>query len=202
MYLRKLTDWRKHFEHHCIYSSYTAALLHATWNALLKGGEDKFLGMTAVVLGHVPIAFVLLFFVPVPAPESWPFIATGIGLHIGYQLFLLYSYRIGDLTQVYPIARGSAPLMVAAVSVLYLGTDLNRLELISVLIIGAGIISLSFVRQADGLKNGRAAVMALGTGCFIAAYSINDGLGAARRVQHWGTMPGCPLVMPSFLRYL
>ena len=155
-----------------------AAMLHATWNALVKGGEDKYLGMTAVVLGHAPIAIVLLFFTPSPAAESWPYLIAGITLHAGYQLFLLYSYRIGDLTQVYPIARGAAPLLVAAVSVFLLGTELNRLELISVIIIGGGIISLTFVRQTDGLKNGRAAIMALFTGCFIAAYSLVDGLGA------------------------
>ena len=155
-----------------------AAVLHASWNALVKGSADKTLSMAGVVLGHAPISVLILLFVPAPAPASYPYLIVGAGLHIGYQIFLLMSYRIGDLTQVYPIARGTAPLLIAAVSVLVLGVDLSSTELLAVVIIGCGILSLSAVRQHDGLRNGRAALMALGTGCFIAAYSLVDGLGA------------------------
>jgi drug/metabolite transporter (DMT)-like permease len=153
-------------------------MLHAVWNAVVKGGRDKHLGMTAVVLGHTPMAILALPFVPAPAIESWPYLAAGIALHLGYQLFLLTSYRIGDLTQVYPIARGTAPMLVAGVSVVFLGVELSSGELTAVLMIGAGIMSLSLVRQKDGLRNGRAAAMAFATGCFIAGYSLVDGLGA------------------------
>lgn len=156
----------------------SAALLHALWNALVKGGGDKHMSMNAVVLGHAPFAVVALFFVPAPAVASWPWLAGGIVLHLGYQLFLLNSYRIGDLTQVYPIARGTAPILVAAVSVLVLGVTLSSVELLAIAIIGIGITSLSLVRQKDGLRNGRAAAMAFATGCFIAGYSLVDGLGA------------------------
>ncbi|HMQ95208.1 MAG TPA: DMT family transporter [Amaricoccus sp.] len=155
-----------------------AALLHAAWNALVKQGADKHLGMTAVVIGHVPIALVVLPFVPFPAPESWPWLLAGLLLHTGYQLFLMMSYRIGDLTQVYPIARGTAPLLVAGVSVAFLGVHLAPLELLGVLTIGAGIMSMSLVRQRDGLRNRHAALLALATGGFIAAYSLVDGTGA------------------------
>jgi len=99
-------------------------------------------------------------------------------LHIGYQLFLLNSYRIGDLTQVYPIARGTAPILVALVSVFILGVTLSPSQLLPVLMIAIGIMSLSLVRQRDGLRNPRAAALAFVTGCFIAGYSLNDGLGA------------------------
>ncbi len=156
----------------------SAALLHAVWNALVKNADDKFLSMTAVVLGHVPIAIAILPFVPSPATASWPYLIVGIGLHVGYQLFLLYSYRVGDLTQVYPIARGSAPLLVAGVSVLFLGVQLSSLEILAILLIGAGIMSMSLVRQADGQRNLKAASLALCTGFFIAGYSLIDGLGA------------------------
>jgi len=155
-----------------------AALLHAAWNALVKQGADKHLGMTAVVLGHVPIALVVLPVVPFPAPESWPWLLAGLLLHTGYQLFLMMSYRIGDLTQVYPIARGTAPLLVAGISVAFLGVHLAPLELLGVLTIGAGIMSMSLVRQRDGLRNRHAALLALATGGFIAAYSLVDGTGA------------------------
>ena len=156
----------------------TAAILHAVWNALVKGGTDKHLAMAAVVLGHTPLAIAVLPFVPAPAPASWPYLGAGIGLHVGYQLFLLRSYRLGDLTQVYPIARGTAPLLVAGISVLFLGVHLSPIEMVAILTIGAGIISLSLVRQNDGSRNAQAALMAFATGCFIAAYSLVDGLGA------------------------
>jgi len=107
-----------------------------------------------------------------------PYLGAGILLHFGYQLFLMQSYRMGDLTQVYPIARGSAPLIVAGISVLFLGVHLAPIELLAVSLIGAGVLSLALVRRADGRRNGHAAAMALTTGCFIASYSLVDGLGA------------------------
>lgn len=155
-----------------------AAILHAAWNALVKGGADKTMSMGAVVLGHMPIALIALPFVPTPAFESIPYLAAGILLHFGYQLFLLKSYEAGDLTQVYPIARGAAPLIVTLFSVTVLGVHLAPMQLLAVLIIGCGIISLALVRKADGQRNGNAALLALTTGLFIASYSLVDGLGA------------------------
>lgn len=155
-----------------------AAMLHALWNALVKGGTDKTMGMAAVALGHVPLAMIALPFAPAPAVESLPYLGAGILLHVGYQLFLLKSYEVGDLTQVYPIARGSAPLIVALVSVVFLGVTLDPVQMLAVLIIGCGIISLALVRRADGQRNGQAALLAATTGLFIASYSLVDGLGA------------------------
>lgn len=136
------------------------------------------MSMGTVVLGHMPLALIALPFVPMPAIESMPYLAAGILLHVGYQLFLLKSYEIGDLTQVYPIARGAAPLIVALFSVVVLGIQLSSIQMLAILIIGCGIISLALVRKADGLRNGNAAVLALITGLFIATYSLVDGLGA------------------------
>ena len=155
-----------------------AAVLHATWNAVVKGGTDKRLNMAAVMLGHIPFAMVSLLFVPLPAVESLPYLAAGIGLHFGYQIFLMRSYEKGDLTQVYPIARGSAPLIVAVFSVLVLGVHLAAMEIFAILLIGAGILSLALVPRADGMRNGHAGILALITGLFIASYSLVDGLGA------------------------
>lgn len=156
----------------------TAALLHAVWNALVKGGSDKRLNMAGVVIGHLPVAVPMLAFVPSPDPASYPYLLAGTALHFGYQWFLLGSYKIGDLTQVYPIARGVAPLLVAAVSLVILGVDLTSMEILAIVTIAAGILSISLVRGADGLRNGRATAMALTTGCFIASYSLVDGMGA------------------------
>jgi len=155
-----------------------AALLHATWNAIVKGGLDKHVAMGAVVLGHVPFALLALPFAPAPTVASLPYLAGGIVLHLGYQLFLMQSYRVGDLTQVYPIARGAAPLIVALISVSVLGVHLSSMELTAIAVIAAGIISLGLVRRADGQRNLNAAALALITGMFIASYSLVDGLGA------------------------
>lgn len=155
-----------------------AAALHAVWNAIVKGGLDKRTGMGAVVLGHVPFALAALPFVPLPKVESLPYLFGGILLHLGYQLFLMQSYRLGDLTQVYPIARGSAPLLVALFSVTVLGVHLAPTEVLAITVIGCGLISLGLVRRADGQRNLNAAALALITGLFIAAYSLVDGLGA------------------------
>lgn len=155
-----------------------AAVLHASWNALVKSGADKLLGIGAIMIGHLPFAVLCLLFVPAPAPESWVFLCGGIVLHAGYQFFLLNSYKLGDLTQVYPIARGSAPLLVALFSVLVLQVALSKMELLAVVVIGVGIVSLGLVRKSDGQRNPHAAISALITGCFIASYSLVDGMGA------------------------
>lgn len=155
-----------------------AAALHATWNAMAKGSADKTLSMAGVIIGHVPYALVTLCFVPLPAVESLPYLACGMVLHFGYQVFLLNSYKIGDLTQVYPIARGIAPLIVATVSVVFLKVELSGVEVLAVLTIGTGILSLGLVRGQTGQRNPRAALLAVVTGCFIAGYSLVDGLGA------------------------
>jgi drug/metabolite transporter (DMT)-like permease len=155
-----------------------AALLHASWNFLVKSTDDKYLSMSAVVLGHAPFAFVALLCSPMPHMDSLPYLLGGVVLHVGYQLFLLASYRIGDLSQVYPLARGSSPLIVAGISVTLLGVHLSWIELAAVATIGTGIMSLTLVRRSDGLRNGRAASLAIITGGFIASYSLVDGWGA------------------------
>lgn len=161
-----------------ILTTMLAALLHACWNALAKGAADKHLSMAGVIIGHVPFAAFGLLFVPMPNPEAWPYLLGSLVFHFGYQVFLLNAYRIGDLTQVYPVARGIAPLIVAAVSVIFLGVFLNGIEIAAIALIGAGLLSLGLVRGHGGVRNPKAAMLAAMTGCFIAGYSIVDGLGA------------------------
>lgn len=155
-----------------------AAVLHAGWNAMVKGGADKHLAMLCVVIGQGVVAIPVLAFVPMPDPASFPLLCAGIVLHLGYQLFLLASYRIGDLTLVYPLARGSAPLIVTVVSVWFLDVSLEPIQIGAIAMIGLGIMSVSLVRKSDGQSNHHAAWLALATGGFIAAYSVVDGIGA------------------------
>ena len=154
-----------------------AAFLHAAWNAVVKGGGDKWLSMAALVSGHAIPAAVALAFVPAPAPESWPWIGLSMALHFGYQWFLLTAYRLGDFTRVYPLARGSAPLIVAAVSVGALGATLSGTEVAGVALIAAGILSIALSRRGAASNPGAVAA-ALVTGLFIAAYSLCGGTGA------------------------
>lgn len=155
-----------------------AALLHAAWNAMVKGARDKQLNMAAVVIGHLPLAVLALILSPSPSVDSLPYLFAGIALHFGYQITLLNAYGAGDLTQIYPLARGSAPMAVAAISVLFLGVTLQPIEIIGVITIGIGILSIALVRKSDGQRNPKGAKLALITGGFIAAYSLVDGIGA------------------------
>lgn len=155
-----------------------AAGLHAGWNVLVKKGLDKRVSMAAVVLGHVPFALASLLFVPLPAGPSVPYLFVGIGLHVVYQLVLLRSYEKGDLTLVYPIARGGAPMVVALVSLPLFGSVLSVPEWVGVLLIGSGVLSLALA-GGGGREHDREAVgFAAVTAGVVAAYSLVDGLGA------------------------
>ncbi len=117
-------------------------------------------------------------FVAIPDPEVWPYIALSVLLHLGYAVFLILAYRFGDLSHVYPLARGSAPLLVALFSMPLMGEQLTHRALLAVFLMGIGIISLSFTRRAQGLRDPWAVFFALGTGLFIAGYTITDAVGA------------------------
>lgn len=157
-----------------------AALLHASWNFLVKQTGDKHVSMSAVVFGHTPFAAVALVIVPSPSLASIPYMLTGALLHTGYQIFLLNSYRSGDLSQVYPLARGVAPLLVALVSMLLLGISLDSVQVVAIVLIAAGIMSLTLLARKQSALNLKAVLLALCTGTFIAAYSLVDGLGARK----------------------
>ena len=154
-----------------------AAFLHAVWNAMVKNEDNKYLAVTAIVLGHVPISVLIILLTPIPSVESIPFIILSALLHIGYEWYLLSAYRFGDLTKVYPIARGTAPILITIVSLIFLGVALSNFEILGIIIISLGILSLS-LQGAEGIKNRSAVIYALVTGFFIMGYSITDGYGA------------------------
>ena len=90
-----------------------AAVLHAVWNALVKGSADRVITLGLINLGHGLVGAVMVVLYLPPAREAWPFIAASTFIHYFYYGFLLVAYRAGDLSQVYPIARGVAPVLVA-----------------------------------------------------------------------------------------
>ncbi len=155
-----------------------AAVLHAGWNASVRGAKDRSAGMTAVVIGQGLTGLAVIPFAPIPAAEAWPWLLLGVVLHLGYNVFLILAYRLGDLTQVYPIARGASPLLVALATSVAFGVSFTPLEMAALFMISLGIASISLVRQGDGTFQGKAAVLALITGMFIASYSVVDGHGA------------------------
>ncbi len=154
-----------------------AAFLHATWNAMVKNEKDKYLAVSGIVFGHVPASIIVIFFIPFPSIESIPYIILSAILHNGYQWFLLSAYKLGDYTKVYPIARGSAPIFVSIVSLIFFAVVLSRFELLGIAVICLGILSLSF-QDATSVTNRKAIIYALITGSFIMSYSITDGYGA------------------------
>ncbi len=170
-----------------------AAFLHAVWNAMVKKGEDKYVSLTAVVLGHIPIATAVIFFTPMISFQSIPYIFISAIFLSGYEWCLLSAYRLEDYTKVYPIARGTAPIFIVIFSLLLFNVSILKFELVGILVISFGIIILGF-QNIKTFKNYSAMAYALGTGLFISGYSITDGFG--------GRLSNSPLNYTSWLMIL
>lgn len=155
-----------------------AALLHAAWNALVKVNGDRLVVVAVIMSSQTLISLCALPFVAFPDPDAWPYLLGSVVLHNSYCLFLIMAYRHGDLSHVYPIARGSAPLIVAVASVVLVGEILSRQATFSIMLITLGVMSLALTRGAGETKDLRAVLFALGTGVFIASYTVVDGMGA------------------------
>ncbi len=155
-----------------------AAVLHASWNVLVKIGGDRLLVQTIVIgTGSLACALALPWVTPPPA-EAWPFVFASVAVHTLYFFFLLRSYAHGDLSQVYPIARGTSPLVVALLAVPLAGEPLAPVDLLGVTLVTLGIASLSAGRPATGDR--RAVAYALLTGLTISAFTLVDGIGVRR----------------------
>ena len=154
-----------------------AALLHAAWNAMLKGGSDTMLDMAIVVAASGLVVVPLLPFVPLPAPASWPYLGASLVIHIGYYTALVGTYRAGDLSHGYPLMRGVAPLLVAGFGAAVLGELPGAWMWLGILLICGGVIGIAFVGGASFLHNRRATAWALANAALIAAYTLVDGAG-------------------------
>jgi drug/metabolite transporter (DMT)-like permease len=154
-----------------------AALLHATWNAIVKAGGDKLLTTIMVTAAAAALAAVLLPFLRAPAVASWPFAAASALFQITYFLLVARTYAIADMSQTYPLMRGTAPLIVALVSVFRLGETLSLTAWCGVIAISLGIFSIAF---GTSLQDRRGVYLALLNALVIAAYTLIDGLGVRR----------------------
>lgn len=156
-----------------------AALMHAGWNAIIKMRLDRLSAMTLMSFLMGALAALTLPFIAPPGAESWKWILTGSALHTGYKLFLVRAYAAGDLVQIYPLARGAAPLITAVAGLFILGEDLSATAMLSIAVLSIGIALMAF-RGGGGVSrlSGSAVFYALITSIFIASYSLNDGIGA------------------------
>lgn len=153
-----------------------AALLHASWNAIAHAVPDRQVGFFLLNVAVAAVALPSLLFVGVPAAAAWPFLVGSVLLHLLYNLLLLRSYELGDFNQAYPVARGTAPLLVALVGATVVGQRLDAAEVAGVVAISAGLLVL--VRGRGSFSATRPAVVAaLLTGVAIATYTVLDGVG-------------------------
>src|SRR5882762_11739563 len=150
-----------------------AALLHASWNVLVKSGADKELETINIAVGSGLVALAAALFLPAPARASWPWVAGSALVHILYFIFLAGAYRWGELSYTYPVMRGGGPMIVALVGALALGAVLPLGETLGIVLICAGIFTF-----ASGKHDGRATAFAMANAVVIAAYTLIDGQGA------------------------
>ena len=157
-----------------------AAFLHAVWNALAHNIRDTLAGFVLICIADTVCAAAIVAVVGLPSPRAWPFIVVSAALEVGYFFALLQAYRLGEFGQMYPIARGTSPFVVAVIATTVLGQALAPAELVGVLVISAGLIGLAFAGGLPGRAQLPALAAAVGTGVLIASYTIVDGVGVRR----------------------
>lgn len=151
-----------------------AAFLHAAWNAVVKGAGDKLLTAIVVAGSAALMAALALPFLPQPDPASWPYIATSASIHVLYFVLIAYAYHLADMSQTYPLMRGTAPFLVAAFSALVLRESLSSLSWIGISLVSFGVLSMVSIKQEG---DGKGIALALFNAVIIAAYTLVDGFG-------------------------
>lgn len=159
-----------------------SAIAHAVWNALIKSAGDRVLTMVAIRTAGLMLGLVALPFVDWPAPESWKWLALTAAVMFAYYALLIRSYGVGDMSVVYPLARGLAPVLTTIAAFFAIGETLGLGQVVAVAMISLGIMALSFGAGASGGAVG----FALATGVSVATYSFFAGLG----VRTAGTVLG------------
>ncbi|WPB59016.1 EamA family transporter [Xylophilus sp. GOD-11R] len=158
-----------------------AALLHASWNALIKSGGDKSLDTALIHSLGVLFAIPAALWFGLPRAEAWPFIAASSVIHVAYYIALAGAYKHGDLGLTYPIMRGSAPMLVALVGAGLVGDRLSAQAWTGIVVLSAGVLVVGLARvsadAAASQQRGKALGFALANACIIAAYTLVDGMG-------------------------
>lgn len=182
-----------------------AALLHASWNALTKAGGDPLISVTIITATGGVCALPLLIWLPLPGPETWKWLWVSASIHYVYQLALVRTYQLGELSQVYPIARGLAPLGVACLAAIGAGEYLEPGQLVGLALASLAIISLGTGRVA-GQSTKHAVGMAVLTAVLIGSYTYTDARGvrsvaSAENFIGWSFFLGSvPMVLTTIVR--
>ena len=151
-----------------------AAVTHATWNAIAHGIKDQTLAFALIGVGGLVVAIPLVIVAPLPRSSAWPYLLGSIAIHVFYNLLLMQCYRLGEFSQVYPLARGISPLVVTILAAVFVHEHLALPQIGGVAVISAGLAFLVF----GGRRPSRGAFLAaVGTGLTIAAYTTVDGVG-------------------------
>ncbi|MBL95930.1 MAG: hypothetical protein CFH06_00811 [Alphaproteobacteria bacterium MarineAlpha3_Bin5] len=162
-----------------------SAMCHASWNAVVKNTADPWLRMAIGLATSSFISAFILFVVPAPPLDAWPFIIASAIIHQIYFATVCLGYRLGDLSLVYPLQRGTAPLLVTLGAFVFAGEIYNFQTLLGVFIISLAIIYLS-MGNSWKLENPKAIFCALFTGLIISTYTVIDGMGARSSENVYG----------------
>lgn len=152
-----------------------AAIVHSVWNAIVHGIKDQVVAFGLLGTGGALAAIPLVVLSHAPSTASWPYIAASIVIHLGYTTLLMRSYRYGEFSQVYPLARGTSPLVVTILSAVFVHERPSLMALAGVIVVSAGLATLTF--GGRGFSNRTAVIAAVGTGLTIASYTTVDGVG-------------------------
>ena len=151
-----------------------AAVTHAAWNAIAHGIKDQTLAFALIGVGGIAVGIPLVILAAMPRADCWPYLLGSVAIHVFYNLLLMQCYRLGEFSQVYPLARGTSPLVVTILAAIFIHEHLSFPQLTGVVVVSAGLAALVLA----GRRPGRAAfAAAVGTGLTIAAYTTVDGVG-------------------------
>lgn len=156
------------------------ALLHASWNVIVKSGKDKYLNAVMVCGAAGIIALAFIPFMPLPTAASWPYLVTSTVLQVCYMFLVAAAYSNGDMSLAYPLMRGTPPLLVALASGPLIGEVLGGSQWLAIALICGGVLMMALGNRqkvAAGQNNTRTIIFALTNALFIAGYTLVDGLG-------------------------
>ena len=151
-----------------------AAVTHAAWNAIAHGIKDQTLAFALIGAGSIVVAIPLIIVAALPRPACWPYLLASVAIHVFYNLLLMQCYRLGEFSQVYPLARGISPPVVTILAAVFVHEHLAFPQIAGVVVVSAGLAFLVF---GGGRPSRGAFLAAVGTGLTIAAYTTVDGTG-------------------------
>jgi drug/metabolite transporter (DMT)-like permease len=156
-----------------------AGLIHAVWNAMVKGISSQTTSFALMNVGIALVSWIALPFIGLPRAAAWPFVLASTACHLGYELFLMGSYQRANFSRAYPIARGVAPLLVSLGGLVFANEHLGADGVAGIFLVVVGVVSLAYVRNSSRLD--RVGIYwALATGAAIAVYTVVDGLGVRK----------------------